>query len=214
MIAHSRLPGSLDIVDSYRHFDQLRQQAQQGLDYVIRRRSGNSGILVAAPHGGGIEPGTGDMADAVAGQQHAFYCFKGIKKQGNRVLHITSNRFDEPLAMSMVAEANWILTIHGCRGDEPVVWVGGRNRPQGDRIINDLQAAGVPALRCDRPGLRGLHADNLCNRGRDLAGVQLEISLGLRNRLISNLLLRRLRGRTPLFHRFVATLANCLQEKD
>ncbi len=65
-------------------------------------RSGSSGILVMAPHGGGIEPGTGDIADGVAGQHHSFYCFKGIKKQGNRALHITSNRFDEPLAMAMV----------------------------------------------------------------------------------------------------------------
>ena len=88
-----------------------------------------------APHGGGIEPGTGDIADAVAGQHHSFYCFKGIKKQGNRVLHITSNRFDEPLAMTMVTNANWVLTIHGCRDVEPVVWVGGRDLPQGDRII-------------------------------------------------------------------------------
>lgn len=197
-------------MDPYRHFGQLQQHEQDGRDYVILHRSGSSGILVMAPHGGGIEPGTGDIADGVAGQHHAFYCFKGIKKQGNRALHITSNRFDEPLALQMVAAANWILTIHGCRDDEPVVWVGGRDRPQGDRIINDLQAAGIPAQRCDRPGLRGLHPQNVCNRGRSSAGVQLEISFGLRNMMFANLRHRRIRCRTPLFHRMVDTLAFCI----
>jgi phage replication-related protein YjqB (UPF0714/DUF867 family) len=198
------------IVGPHRHFTQLRQHAQEGRDYVILHRSGSSDILVMAPHGGGIEPGTGDIADAVAGQQHAFYCFKGIKKQGNRVLHMTSNQFDEPLAMQMVAEATWILTIHGCRDVKPVIWIGGRNLRQGDRIIDDLQAAGIPALRCDRPGLRGLHPDNLCNQGRDSAGVQLEISFGLRNMMFTDLRHRRLRCHTPLFHRMVDTLAFCI----
>jgi phage replication-related protein YjqB (UPF0714/DUF867 family) len=143
-------------VDTYLHFDQLRKPEQEGMDYVILHRTGSSGILVMAPHAGGIEPGTGDIADAVAAQDHAFYCFKGIKKQGNRVLHISSNRFDEPLAMQRATEANWIVTFHGCRDVEPVVWVGGLALQRGDRIIESLQAAGFPARRCDRPGLRGL----------------------------------------------------------
>jgi phage replication-related protein YjqB (UPF0714/DUF867 family) len=197
-------------VDTYPHFDQLRQQEQEGIDYVILHRSGRSGILVMAPHAGGIEPGTGDIADAVAAQAHAFYCFKGLKKQGNRVLHISSNRFDEPLAIQRAAEADWIVTFHGCRDLEPVVWVGGRALQRGDRIIDSLQAAGFPARRCDRPGLHGLHPRNVCNRGRDAAGVQLEVSFGLRHLLFTDLFRRRVRSRTRLFYRFVETLAGCL----
>lgn len=201
-------------MDTYPHFDQLRQHEQDGIDYVVLHRSGSSGILVMAPHAGGIEPGTGDIADAVAAQDHAFYCFRGIKRQGNRVLHISSNRFDEPLAMQLVTEANWILTLHGCRDVAPVVWVGGRGLQRGDRIIDSLQAAGFPAHRCDRPGLRGLHPNNICNRGRDAAGVQLEVSSGLRQLLFADLFQRRIRSRTLLFYRFVETLAGCLLSGD
>jgi phage replication-related protein YjqB (UPF0714/DUF867 family) len=197
-------------VDTYPHFDQLRRHEQEGIDYVILHRAGSSGILVMAPHAGGIEPGTGDIADAVAARNHAFYCFKGIKKKGNRVLHISSNRFDEPLAMQRMTEANWIVTLHGCRDVKPVVWVGGRALQRGDRIIDSLQAAGFRAHRCDRPGLRGLHPENVCNRGRDAAGVQLEVSFGLRQLLFTDLFRRRIRSRTLLFYRFVEILAGCL----
>ena len=204
-------PGIIRIVGKYRTFAQLRQKEAEGRDYVIRSRAGHSGILVIAPHGGGIEPGTGDLADALAGRQHAFYCFKGIKKEGNRVLHITSNRFDEPLATTMLQEARWVLALHGCRDVEVVVWVGGRDFRQGDQIIARLQQDGFPAHRCDRPGLRGLHPDNICNRGHYKAGVQLEISYGLRNRMFANLYKRSIRGRTPIFHRFVHTLATAME---
>ena len=197
-------------MDPYRHFGHLQPHEQEGLDYIILHRVGSSGILLMAPHGGGIEPGTGDIADAVADRHHSFYCFKGIKKQGNRVLHITSNRFDEPLAMAMVREANWVVTLHGCRDVEPIVWVGGRDLRQGDRIIHDLQAAGIPAQRCHRPGLRGLDPHNLCNRGRSSAGVQLEISFGLRQMMFTNLYQRRIRCRTSLFYDLVETLAGCM----
>lgn len=190
----------------YPNFAELARQEKEGLDYVILHRSGSSGILVMAPHGGGIEPGTGDIADALAGSEHAFYCFKGLKKTGNRVLHITSNHFDEPLAVKMLTDALWVLTIHGCRDVEPVVWVGGRNLPYGERVIETLQGVGIPARRCDDPGLRGLQPDNVCNRGRSSAGVQLEISRGLREMLFTDLFRRRLRCRTPLFYRFVNRL--------
>jgi len=193
-------------VTYYSNFGELERQEKEGLDYVILHRSGPSGILVMAPHGGGIEPGTGDIADALAGSEHAFYCFKGIKKAGNRILHITSNHFDEPRAMRMIKDASWVLTIHGCRDGEPVVWVGGRDVQRGDGVIEALQGVGIPARRCDDPALRGLQPDNVCNRGRSAAGVQLEISRGLREMLFSDLFRRRLRCRTPLFYRLVHTL--------
>lgn len=161
-----------------------------------------------APHAGGIEPGTGDIADALAGAEHAYYCFKGLKKSGNRFLHITSTRFDEP--ERMLVEAQWVLTIHGCREGTPLVWVGGRDLLRGDAIIQTLKDMGISALRCENPVLRGLQPDNVCNRGRSGSGVQLEISRGLREMLFSDLFRRRLRCHTPLFHRFVTAVRRCI----
>jgi phage replication-related protein YjqB (UPF0714/DUF867 family) len=199
-------------VPPYPSFARLAQHEQNGRDYTIRHRPGSSGLLVMAPHGGGIEPGTGDMAGALAGRRHAFYCFKGLKKEGNRILHITSNRFDEPLAMHMLQEAQWVVTLHGCRGDDPIVWIGGRDVMLGDAFAHCLEGMGIPSRRAEHAGLRGLHPDNICNRGGFSAGVQLEVSLGLRRMLFTDLFRRRIRYRTPLFYRMAHMLQSCLQE--
>ncbi len=50
------------------------------LDYLILSRQGTSGIAVMAPHGGGIEPGTSEIANRVAGDEHAYYSFEGLKQ--------------------------------------------------------------------------------------------------------------------------------------
>lgn len=195
----------------YSSFDRLQANEQEGVDYCIQQRRGDSGLLVTAPHGGGIEPGTGDIADAVAGREHAFYCFRGTKPSGNRILHIASNHFDEPLAERMLRAAQWVLAVHGCRGEAPAILVGGRDSDRGGKMIQALRKANFAARCCERPGLRGLDPNNLCNRGRSGAGVQLEISLGLRRLLFADLQARPTRKPTALFHRLVSVLRFSLQ---
>ena len=68
-----------------------------------------------APHGGGIEPGTIDIADSMAGCDHTFYAFKGLKKINNKVLHISSNRFDEALGVQISENALMVISVHGSR---------------------------------------------------------------------------------------------------
>ena len=194
-----------------RNFAQLRRQAREGIDYRVRHRAGNSGILVIAPHGGGIEPGTGRLADAVAGRQHAFFSFEGLRPSGNRALHITSHRFDEPRAERMLRTSHWILAIHGCRESAPVIWIGGRDSDRGKAFMRILRQAGMPARISERPSLSGQRPDNLCNRGRSGAGVQLELSLGLRRMLFSDLDRRCAGQATPVFHGLVVALQQCLQ---
>jgi phage replication-related protein YjqB (UPF0714/DUF867 family) len=69
-----------------------------------------------APHGGKIEPGTAEIAEAVAGDDYSFYCFEGIKADGNGVLHIRSHLFAEPRAMEAVESAEIVVTVHGHAG--------------------------------------------------------------------------------------------------
>jgi phage replication-related protein YjqB (UPF0714/DUF867 family) len=45
-------------------------------------------LAILAPHGGGIEPGTSELAEAVAGEGLSFYAFEGLKRSGNAVLHV------------------------------------------------------------------------------------------------------------------------------
>jgi poly-gamma-glutamate hydrolase-like protein len=60
---------------------------------------------LVAPHGGGIEPGTSELADAIAASDLSFYTFEGLKPSGNTDLHITSTRFDEPMCLTLLASS-------------------------------------------------------------------------------------------------------------
>jgi phage replication-related protein YjqB (UPF0714/DUF867 family) len=195
----------------YANYEDLQQHEREGEDYVLIFREDNSRIAIFAPHGGGIEPGTVEIADGVAGAEHNFYAFKGIKKKGNAVLHITSNRFDEPEGVRIAKNADVVVAIHGYHGDEDKVYIGGRNRDLKSRILHILNKAGFHAEISTKTGLRGQHPENICNRCRTGEGVQLEISRGLREKMFDNLDRRSWRKRTRLFFKFVDTLKEALR---
>ena len=165
---------------AFRSYRQLRSHAQRGRDYRVFVRKGQTGLLVMAPHGGGIEPGTDTLASALAGRWHAFYGLVGRMTRGNARLRLPSHRFDEPAARRMTQAASWVLTLHGRRGADGVIRVGGRDRKGGLVFQRQLQQAGFKARHFGRKTLAGRHPANLCNRGRSGRGVQLEIARDLR----------------------------------
>lgn len=197
-------------MDKYASYRELAVHETEGTDYVILAREGPSSVAIIAPHGGGIEPGTADIADAVAADQHAFAAFKGIKKTGNADLHIRSDRFDEPTAIRAAKQAHMVVTIHGCRGQDERVYVGGRNADAKIRVIDALNRAGFPAQESLKPGLRGRSRHNICNRCRTGQGVQIEISKGLREKMFEGLAKRSVRKKTDMFYRFVRTLRDAI----
>ena len=132
--------------DKYTNYDELSQNERQNVDYAIFHRGANSQIAVMAPHGGGIEPGTIDIADAMAGCDHTFYSFKALKKSGNKILHITSNRFDEPLGIQVAQKALTVISVHGSRFRTETVHIGGRNQHLKQKIMHELTCPfGKPA---------------------------------------------------------------------
>src|SRR5512146_2632013 len=108
-------------MDIYKSFAELSRCEKEGLDYHIRMRLGRSGIAVMAPHGGDIEPGTSELADAIAARDHTFYSFEGARSTENLRLHLTSTRFDEPEGVKVASLSQVIVAIHGCKGKEPMV---------------------------------------------------------------------------------------------
>ncbi len=97
----------------------------QSRDYRIRVRERESGTVIIAPHGGRIERGTSQIAEAVAGNQHTFYAFEGLKSclKSNRVLHITSDHFDEPTALALITRAERVIAIMERRALKPrFIW--------------------------------------------------------------------------------------------
>ncbi|MBW1816007.1 MAG: poly-gamma-glutamate hydrolase family protein [Deltaproteobacteria bacterium] len=168
---------------AYISFKELRRREVEDIDYRIRCRQGRTGILVMAPHGGNIEPGTSRIADAIAGTEHAFYAFEGLKTGRNSRLHITSRRFDEPAGCRLAADADTVLTIHGCSDSESLVFVGGLDRALAANVWKAL-ARDAFHLK-ESPRISGKHPQNICNRCRSGMGVQLEISAGLRKRMFT-----------------------------
>ncbi|MGA2227486.1 MAG: poly-gamma-glutamate hydrolase family protein, partial [Syntrophobacteraceae bacterium] len=160
----------------YSCFEHLSANESRGADYEVSLRHGSSGIAVVSIHGGAIEPGTSEVAEAVAGADHSFYTFRGVKKAGNKGLHITSTLFDEPDALEIVLRSETIVSIHGCSEAEEVVHVGGIDFRLRECIEERLREAGFKALNNKSASLRGQDRRNICNRCRRGMGVQLEIS--------------------------------------
>lgn len=108
-------------------------------------------------------------------------------------LHITSEKFDEPLAAKLVSASQIVLGVHGRAddGDGESTWVGGLDFERRDRIVAAPDKAGF-AAEVRRPGqsLAGAATNNICNRGKTRAGVQLEIPRSLRNELCGEALAR------------------------
>jgi len=153
----------------------------EGADFTVAvQRRPKSAVAILAPHGGGIEAGTSEIARAVAGTEFNLYLFEGIRKSGNyAALHLTSHRFDEPRCLTLLSACDHVITIHGCRGETPRVLLGGLDAKLKERVCTSLTAAGIEA-RLNGHRFHAVHPRNICNRGRRGAGVQLELTSALR----------------------------------
>jgi phage replication-related protein YjqB (UPF0714/DUF867 family) len=167
--------------DKYASFAELAAYETEGLDYrVIARPVPGARVAIVAPHGGGIERGTSELARVIAGEDFHLYLFEGLKPRGNfKSLHITSRRFDEPRCADLLRRSETVITIHGCAGLHQAVYLGGLHAPLKATLVEKLLEAGIDA-RLNGHVFPAIDGDNLCNRGLRGAGVQLELTAGLR----------------------------------
>ncbi|MGF2685828.1 poly-gamma-glutamate hydrolase family protein [Marinobacter sp. DUT-3] len=191
-------------MDRYSSFEVLKAEQTEGRDFrvqVMMREEAT--VAVIAPHGGAIEPGTSELALAIAGEQLSFAIFEGTKAAQNRDLHITSTNFDEPRCTDVVVRSRIVVAIHGESSLEETVFIGGADALLSSHIGNALEEADFAVREHENPNLQGKSRANICNRGTSGAGVQLELSRGLRSNLFESL---RTAGRvrqTQVFHQFV-----------
>src|SRR5260370_42604544 len=106
--------------DKYKSFSVLAKSEVEGRDYRIHIRKCDGATVVLAIHGGGIEAGTSEVAEAIAADELSFYAFEGIKARGNGDLHITSHRFDEPQCLALVTGSPRVVSIHGENSESPI----------------------------------------------------------------------------------------------
>lgn len=166
--------------DKYRSLAELQKSEKAGENYdVVVIRRPESQVAIVAPHGGGIEPGTSELAMLIAGAEHNLFTFRGLKPRGNRDLHITSERFNHPDCLDLLSHCAIAIGIHGCEG-EAQLYVGGLDGPLIALLTEQLRAADLPATtECPRH-LAGREQGNVCNRGTRGCGAQLEVTLDLR----------------------------------
>lgn len=170
--------------DLYESFAELRASETEGRHYRIHAIDRSSRIVIVAPHGGLMEPGTFEIARLIAADDFSLYCFESLV--AGRRLHITSSRFDEPEGVALVEASEIVIAVHGRAdlGDTRTVWMGGLHVEIRDAVGAALERAGFETSTDHH--MQGRHPQNICNRGRLRAGVQLELPRSLRNRFRSD----------------------------
>ena len=201
------------MADKYPNFATLALTERSGIDYRVLVRRERPFFAIIAPHGGGIEPGTSEIADAIAGK-FSFYAFDGLKSSGNLCLHITSTRFDEPMRLNILDHSGVIVTIHGEESDEDGegVFLGGLDIALGAAIRTALTEKGFDVREHQDPNLQGRDPKNICNRGTSCAGVQLELSRAVRETLFESLTRAGREHPTERFGVFVDAVRRVLED--
>ena len=164
--------------DKYTCFKDLAAAEERGEDFDFESRARDKcNVVVIAPHGGTIEPWTDKIADAIAGEDFSFYCFKALKK--NSRLHIKSHLFDEPTCEKLVAAHGHVVSIHGWRVEGERVCLGGLD---GNLIAALKRGLAEKGIQVDdaQGSLKGIDPKNITNRGLTGRGVQFELSMGFR----------------------------------
>lgn len=208
--------GESILSDTYANFDAL-SKGELASAYSKQWRATTSATIICTPHGGGIEAGTTEICDSVAGSDYDFYSFTGLKtpNSGNATLHITSVNFDEPKGDEMIRAASKAIAIHGkSDNDNEIVFVGGRDADLRTKVKNELVAEGFDARIDTTSSVSGQGKTNFTNRTTTGKGCQLEITTKLRQKLMTNLFNganNRTSSRTVYFTKFVKALRKAVQ---
>jgi phage replication-related protein YjqB (UPF0714/DUF867 family) len=196
------------MADKYGNFAELEKHERRGRDFRTRLRDRGSEVVIIAPHAGDIEPGTSEIAEAIAGDDLSFYLFEGIKVHRNRYLHITSHRFDEPRCVALVEASTRAIGVHGLKGEGQVIQLGGRDLVMIRALRKALMEKGFHVKPDPRPSVEGRCRQNICNRCASKLGIQIELSRGLRRSFFKGPLDAGRRRRTRRFREFVTTVRN------
>ncbi|MFH8483106.1 poly-gamma-glutamate hydrolase family protein [Streptomyces sp. NPDC018055] len=204
------------MADTYPNYAALAAAHQLGVDYrLLSRTPPGSRLIQLAIHGGGIEPGTQEIADYLATSASRFYAFDGMLPSGNSVLHLGATTFDEPQALATVALSDFVISWHGAEGDEPVTYIGGLDQSVASRIREALTVAGFAVVDAE-VGMLADDVTNICNKGARSMGVQLHLSLALRSSFFEDFsrVGRDSGPRTSVFYTYMAAVQKALNGLD
>lgn len=174
------------MADKYESMTELMSKTKRGEDWDIEVIDTDSSVISMAVHGGGIEPGTTELARVTAEKGgYNFFSFVAKMSSGNTDLHVTSTNYDAPEIIEKIQDSNQSISIHGASGTEPYTYMGGENTALKNMIWDSLESRGFECR--ESPGnLAGVEPMNIANRTKDGMGVQLELSTKQRKDFFEN----------------------------
>ncbi|MEC1943209.1 poly-gamma-glutamate hydrolase family protein [Bacillus velezensis] len=205
-------PVSILAADKYRNFEELKAN-ESPFNFSVFSKEQDTDVLILAPHGGGIEGGTSELAKELS-EAYSTYLFEALKIPGAFDLHLTSTNFDEPRALEMLQEHEFTLSLHGYASNVEHVLVGGTDRNKAEAITRTLNNAGYSAELLDEgTRLSGSSPNNVANKNKSGKSIQLELSTGLRKSMFNTFSLKgRSDTRNENFYNFIDTLSGFLNE--
>jgi phage replication-related protein YjqB (UPF0714/DUF867 family) len=204
------------MADLYANYAALAAARQLGVDYrLLVRTPPGSRLAHIAIHGGGIEPGTTEIADYLAGSASRFYSFDSMLADGVTDLSLMATHFDEPQALNLVAAADYVISWHSASGTDPVTYVGGVDTDTAERIKAALTQAGFTVTSTSAE-LNSTDPANIANKGARLMGVTLELSTALVQSFFTDFTRtgRDSGARTTVFYAYMTAIQTALNGLD
>ncbi|WP_436956390.1 poly-gamma-glutamate hydrolase family protein [Staphylococcus sp. AS1337] len=174
------------MTDKYNSMSELEAETIENSDWEIVSRYLDSQVIITAIHGGGIEPGTTEIADLTAQKgKYDYFSFKGTKSKGNEDLHVTSRNYDQSELMKMIKNKTCAVAIHGCDGNENIIYIGGKDQKLIYEMTKQFRQLNISVEQAPEH-ISGAHDDNIINCCKTGAGIQLELTPGLRKMCFDN----------------------------
>ncbi|KAF1680007.1 poly-gamma-glutamate hydrolase family protein [Bacillus sp. SKDU12] len=198
--------------DKYGNFKELKAN-ESLLSYNIFTANVDRRVLILAPHGGGIEGGTSELARELS-KSYSTYLFEALRIPGASEFHITSANFDEPQALDLLSKHDLTLSLHGYASRKKHTLVGGTDRVKAAKLTSLLNSAGFSAeLLSEDSRLAGTNAQNIANKNRTGMSIQLEISNGQRREMFNKFTLAGRDGtKNQVFYDYIAVLTKFIDE--
>lgn len=201
-------------LDRYNNFQELKTNTKEYKNWrIVTKERKHHDILVTAIHGGGIEPGTTELARRISNVGHYdFYSFEGLRKKNNDQLHITSTNYDEPKLHDMLKNAEQTVSIHGFSGDDPIVFVGGKDKKMAKSIAKSLRHKGFTVKKSPNE-IDAKSSKNFVNENENDSGVQLELTTKQREQFFKNhKLSRQVRSNPDNYTKTFYQFTNAVQD--
>lgn len=203
------------MAEPYRDFGELTVRADKGADYTISVMDRSSPVTLTAIHAGHIEPLTGELAAAIAAEDHNLYLLCGLHPGSAPRLRVPVTRFDDVRLTALVERSVVAIAIQGVAGEGEVVHLGGANRRLLEHLQSSFEGAGLATA--GPAGRIAAHSPaRFVNRAAQ-GGVQIELTHALRASLASVPLgpdgaWQDPAARTERFHTFVQAVRQGLRE--